>query len=94
MKGKETMAKEKSVLMWTNKYSGERGFVGKLSVKNGHFINAESKDAVKRYPNDGLACADISRLEKMGEAKNNIFTIVSESAVDNFNWAKETSFFK
>lgn len=82
------MAKEKSVLLWTNKYSKERGFVAKVLPKAGHFVNATSKEEVKRYPNDGLASADIKRLTEMGETENNFFTIVPESALDNFIWSR------
>ena len=88
------MAKEKVVLLWTNKWSGEQGFVGKISEKDGHFTNATSKEEVHRYPNNGLASAAIKKLERIGEAENNNFTIVPESAVGNFKWPGETNFFK
>ena len=67
----------KKHIMWKNTYSQETGFVGKVSKKEGHFINAD-KEHAKSYANDKTAEKEIALLEEMGEGKgkNNIFEIV------------------
>ena len=65
----------KKHIMWTNKFSGETGFVGKVSKKDGCFYNAAREDA-KSYASDKAAAKDIEILEEVGEAKNNNFEIV------------------
>lgn len=81
------MARGKVVIMWRNKVSNETGFVAKVVVKEGHFINANSADEVRRYPNEGLATADVNKLFKTSEVDNNEFIIVDEVTVNNHNWA-------
>ena len=63
------------ILKWTNKFSGETGYVGKVSVKAGHFTNAETKESAKTYKTENMAKKDIERLTDIGEAENNIFTM-------------------
>lgn len=69
--------KQNYVIKWVNKYSNEEGYVGKVLAKAGHFVNA-NQDGAKRYPNQGLAAADIRKLEQIGEAENNTFCVLPE----------------
>lgn len=62
-------------LKWTNIYSGEVGYVGKVSQKAGHFFNAD-KDGAKSYNSVKMAERDIKILEQLGEAENNRFKVV------------------
>ncbi|MCF0228534.1 MAG: hypothetical protein HUJ76_02410 [Parasporobacterium sp.] len=62
-------------LKWTNKYSQETGYVGKVSKAKGYFVNAESKEAAKTYASEKMAVKDIEILKEIGEAENNDFTV-------------------
>ena len=42
-------------LKWTNKFSGETGFVGKVSKAKGHFVNAETQADAKTYASEKTA---------------------------------------
>lgn len=63
-------------LMWTNKFSGETGFVGKVAKSKGYFVNAETADKAKTYASAKTAEKDITVLTELGEAENNYFTVV------------------
>lgn len=60
-------------LKWTNKYSNETGYVGKVLKSKGHFISAENKEDAKKYSSLKMVQKDIELLETLGEAENNIF---------------------
>lgn len=63
-------------LMWTNKFSGETGFVGKVSKAKGYFMNAETQAEAKTYASEKAANKDIDVLTELGEAENNTFAVV------------------
>ena len=63
-------------LKWTNKYSGETGFVGKVFKSKGYFENAEEKAKAKKYASENAASKDIIVLTELGEAENNVFEVV------------------
>ena len=63
------------VIKWTNKFSGESGFVKGISTKEQHFINTYDQSEAKRY-NENTAKGQITNLVKFGEAENNNFEIV------------------
>ena len=63
-------------LMWTNKFSGETGFVGKVSKAKGYFVNAEAQADAKTYASEKAANKDIDVLTELGEAVNNDFSVV------------------
>ena len=62
-------------LKWKNVYSGETGYVGKVSKKEGHFFNTTDKLSAKTYPSVTAASNEIALLTSMGEAENNSFEI-------------------
>ncbi len=64
-------------LKWTNKFSGETGFVGKVSKAKGYFVNAETQSDAKTYASEKTAEKDIIVLTELGEAANNDFSIVA-----------------
>ena len=64
-------------LKWNNKFSGERGFVGKVSKAKGYFVNAETQSDAKTYASEKTAEKDIIVLTELGEAANNDFSIVA-----------------
>ena len=64
-------------LKWTNIRSGETGYVGKVSRKEGHFVNAD-KAGAKTYRSNAMAMKDIALLHDIGEAENNRFEIVNK----------------
>lgn len=67
----------KCVLKWTNKYSQETGYVGKVLKTKGHFVNAECKAEAKKYPSENAAIKDVVILNDMGEADANIFHVIA-----------------
>ena len=64
-------------LKWTNKFSKETGYVGKVVKSKGYFVNAETADKAKTYASEKAAKKDIDLLGELGEAENNDFEIVA-----------------
>lgn len=64
------------ILKWTNKYSGETGFVESISAKEGHFNNTFDEKDAKRYKSESIAKRMITTLRGMGETENNDFETV------------------
>ena len=62
-------------LKWINIYSNETGYVGKISKKEGHFVNAPEKSGAKTYVSEKAAENEIALLADMGEAQNNRFEV-------------------
>lgn len=65
------------ILKWTNKYSGETGYVASVSSKEQHFNNTYDKEEAKRYQSESSVKRIITCLTAMGEADNNVFEAVS-----------------
>lgn len=63
-------------IQWTNKFSKEIGYVGKVMYKKGHFVNAEVQVDAKKYKTISDAEKDIVRLNEIGEGDNNHFDVV------------------
>jgi len=63
-------------IKWTNKVSGETGYVKAFSKKEGHFENTYLESEAKPYKTEAAAKTAIKGLEAVGEADNNIFEIV------------------
>lgn len=63
------------VIKWTNKVSGDTGYVGGIDTKERHFINADTKEDAKHYTNKGLAKIDMNKLHTYGEDINNEFAV-------------------
>ena len=66
----------KYALKWTNKHSGEQGFVESISSKDNCFHNTFSEAEAKRYNSESIARRMITTLCGMGEADNNDFEII------------------
>lgn len=62
-------------LKWTNKFSQETGYVGKVLKSKGYFVNAETKEEAKKYASEKMAQKDLDTLVSLGEAENNEFAI-------------------
>lgn len=71
------MAVGKIVLKWTNKFSGETGYVKSFSKKDGHFVNTYEASEARGFLNKTVASKMITDLEAAGEAENNIFEVVA-----------------
>lgn len=67
------MTKNRRVLKWTNKYSGETGYVGTVSRKKGYFTNEPDVLKAKRYATDNTINNDLETLKSFGEFENNNF---------------------
>ncbi len=66
----------KCIIRWTNKYSGEQGYVGNISTKRQCFHTADRVNA-KQYQNEKSAAKAITMLTKYGEAEQNTFEILA-----------------
>lgn len=75
------MAK-KFVVRWTNKYSGEQGFVKNVSKTKGCFINTFDIAEAKNYGTkngkfkESAYNKDLETLDYIGETQNNIFDVI------------------
>ena len=67
------MIKNRRILKWTNKYSGETGYVGTVSKKKGYFTNEPDMLKAKRYVTDAAINNDLEILKSFGEFENNDF---------------------
>ena len=65
--------KNRRVLKWTNKYSGETGYVGTVSKKKGYFTSEPDMLKAKRYVTDAAINNDLEILKSFGEFENNDF---------------------
>ena len=63
---------------WTNRHSGESGYVKSVKSKRGYFENTFNQDEAKKYLNETMANSDIKLLNEIGEGKNNDFVVVTE----------------
>ena len=63
-------------IQWTNKYSEETGYVGKVMYKAGHFVNTFEQESAKKYKSQTEAEKDIAKLIEIGEGENNNFAVV------------------
>ena len=67
------MIKNRRTLKWTNKYSGETGYVGTVSKKKGYFTNEPDMLKAKRYVTYAAINNDLETLKSFGEFENNNF---------------------
>jgi hypothetical protein len=63
------------VLKWTNKYSGESGYVAQVSTKNRSFVNTFDAAEAKEYSEKSVK-GILTKLESFGETEDNIFEVV------------------
>ena len=63
------------IIQWTNKYSGEIGYVGSVSTKNRCFYNAD-RNGAKHYKSEKAAQKAIAQITEYGEAENNNFNVI------------------
>lgn len=64
-------------LKWTNKYSGETGYVAHVSTKNRCFENTFDPAEAKEYSEKAVK-GILTKLESYHETDDNIFEIVQE----------------
>lgn len=65
------------IIKWTNKHSGETGYVESVSKKNRHFVNTFEQTSAKQYKTESVASRTIASLAEYGEADNNNFEVVA-----------------
>ena len=65
--------KANTVLKWRNRYSGEEGYVMKVSKANGCFINTFNPAEAKGYRSAAEIDKDLQILLNIGEMVNNDF---------------------
>lgn len=70
----------KYALKWTNKFSGETGFVKNVSSKENCFHNTFDEAEAKRYNSASIARRMITTLCSMGEGDNNDFDVIEVTA--------------
>lgn len=64
------------IIKWTNKHSGDTGFVESISTKETCFHNTFDRKEAKQYKSESIAKRMISTLTLYGEAENNDFEVV------------------
>ena len=63
------------VINWTNKYSGEKGFVTKVALKEGHICSSPNREDAKVY-SENAAKNLLKKLENMGVEQQNHYEII------------------
>lgn len=63
-------------IMWTNKFSGETGFVKMIKPSKNCFVNTFDKEDARKFRSEAEAKKAIESLIAMGEGENNTFSIV------------------
>lgn len=64
------------VIKWTNKFSGETGYVESIDTNNLHFVNTYDIESAKKYKATSVAKGMVTKLISYGEGENNDFEIV------------------
>ena len=62
-------------LKWTNRYSGETGFVAQVSTKNECFVSTYDWDEAKAYSEKAVK-GILTKLDSYHETDNNIFEVI------------------
>ena len=63
-------------IQWTNKFSGESGFVKSTSKTNKCFYNTFDYEEAKKYRRQSAIDSDLAFLAEIGETQNNIFSVI------------------
>ncbi|MBQ2659203.1 MAG: hypothetical protein IJF87_11630 [Erysipelotrichaceae bacterium] len=63
------------IIKWTNKYSGETGYVASVSRKEGHFINTYNREEAKDYSAKTVSKI-VDDLIAFGEGEENVFEVI------------------
>lgn len=63
-------------IKWTNKFSGEQGFVKSIKASKGHFESTYEKTEARSFRSDKEAQKAIEQLIAIGEGENNSFEVV------------------
>ena len=66
-----------AIIKWTNKFSGETGYIASVSTKNKGFVNTFEKSEAKVY-SDKYVKNVLNKMEEYGETENNDFEVISE----------------
>ena len=64
------------IIKWTNKFSGEIGYVKSVNIMKQHFINTFELGEAKQYE-EATAKRVMSNLIAWGEGRNNDFELVA-----------------
>lgn len=65
------------IIKWTNRYSGETGYIKDIDYKNRHFNNTFEYEEAKKYNSKDIIKKTIDKLIEYGEGINNNFEIVN-----------------
>lgn len=65
------------IIKWTNKFSGETGYVKQVKTKEKCFENTFNRGEAKEYHSYAAARGIVTKLISYGEGKNNTFDVVS-----------------
>lgn len=63
------------IIKWTNKFSGESGYVASVSRKDKHFVSTDDASKAKSYSSKTVSNI-VKELIEYGEGENNDFEIV------------------
>lgn len=62
------------VIRWTNNFSGETGFVKKISKAKGYFENTFVKEEARKFISDKQIATALVQLAELKEDENNTFS--------------------
>ena len=62
------------VISWTNNFSGEKGYVKKISMAKGYFENTFVKEEARKFASDKQVQNALNQLTELKEDENNTFS--------------------
>lgn len=64
------------IIKWTNRYSGEVGYVKSIDYRNKHFNNTFDIAEAKDFGKESTVKKAIDKLVEYGENENNTFEVI------------------
>lgn len=64
------------IIKWTNKFSGEQGYVQSVVKAEGHFVNTYDAAEAKVYKRQSDVTRALNTLAEIGEGENNNFEVL------------------
>ena len=64
------------IIKWTNRYSGEVGYVKSIDYRNKHFNNTFDIAEAKDFSKESTVKKAIDKLVEYGENENNTFEVI------------------
>jgi len=66
------------IIKWTNKFSGEQGYVQQVKKADGHFVNTFDPAEAKSFARKSDITRALNLLAEMGETADNSFEVIEK----------------